>query len=255
MTRRLMLLNLVLAAMLAGSWWRMKQTWERARLREQALISRSVSASPGPEAPGFEPAQPVTATSYADVALKMLFSRDRNPNVVIEEKPPEPVPEFPVAYGVLAFGDDLTVFLGERPSSPQKGYHKGDQIGPFRIADLTREQIVLEWKEKKFEKTIAELKAKNPAPAAPEAAAAAGEPKRHPETGRVLVESTPSPKLEAIIEKQKEASGGNPWISVGGTNHACAPGDTTPAGAVVNGFRKVQRAGMFGNSCFWEPAR
>lgn len=254
MTRRLMLLNLVLAAMLGGAWWQMKQTWEQARVREEALLGRRVAAAAAPDAPKMEQSQPVTATSYADVAMKMLFSRDRNPNVVIEEKPPEPVPEFPVTYGVLAFGDDLTVFMGEKAASPQKGFHAGDQIGAFKIASLTREDIVLEWKDKKFEKTIAELKAKGPAPAAQEAAAAPA-PKIHQETGRVLVEGPPSPKMEEIVKKQQEASGGNPWISVGGTNHACAPGDSTPSGSVVNGFRKVQRPGMFGNNCFWEPAR
>ncbi len=58
-----------------------------------------------------------------------------------------------------------------------------------------------------------------------------------------------------LKKAQEERSKGNPWVDTGGSSHACSPGDTTPAGTVVNGYRKVVKASMFGQTCMWEPAR
>jgi hypothetical protein len=33
----------------------------------------------------------------------------------------------------------------------------------------------------------------------------------------------------------------------------CQPNDSTPEGAVVDGYRKTSKATPFGSSCFWEP--
>ena len=45
------------------------------------------------------------ATKYNDVAQKNLFSKDRNPQVIIDPPkppdPPKPMPKLPVVYGVM----------------------------------------------------------------------------------------------------------------------------------------------------------
>jgi len=40
---------------------------------------------------------------------------------------------------------------------------------------------------------------------------------------------------------------------IGASNHACVNGDTSPAGTIVNGMKKVMNRGLMGFSCYWEP--
>ncbi|MEZ5354531.1 MAG: hypothetical protein R2762_18015 [Bryobacteraceae bacterium] len=256
MSRKLILLNLMLAALLAAAGWQIRERWADAWKRAEDARKVRVRTPPTPEVGKFEGVPPVQAASYAEVASKMLFSRDRNPTVVIEEAPvvEDPVPPFPVAYGVLAFGDTTTAFLSEKAGSPQKGYRVNDQVGPFKLASLSQEEIILEWKDKRFVKAIAELKPKADEPPPAEAPSTDPARKVNEGTGTVIIDH-PQTKEKEIAELQKKESGGNPWVNVGGTNHACAPGDTNPAGTVMNGYRKVTRPSMFGQSCFWEPVR
>jgi hypothetical protein len=240
-------------ALLTAAGFQMRQRWDDARQREQRMRLSRPNDAPAPAAPKIEKIKPAPATEYTDIATKMLFARDRNPDVVIEAAPEEPVPAFPVAYGVLAFGDSVTAFLSEKAGSPQKSYRINDTIGPFRLASLNREEIILEWKDKRFVKAIAELKPKADAPPPPDAPAADA-PKINPENNKVLVDRT-SHTAEQVVELQKKNAGENPWVNTGGSNHACQQGDNTAAGTVVNGYRKVVKPSMFGQTCFWEPAR
>lgn len=254
MSRRLLFLNLVLVALLGAAGWHMRQRYEEARLKERAFLGGRTASTADPQVPKVDPVQPVTATNYADVAAKMLFSKDRNPTVIIEPEviKEDPVPPFPVAYGVLALGSaPPRVFMSEKPGAPQKGYRVDEPVGPFKLVAIEGEELTLEWKDKKFKKTLQDLK-----PAEAQAAAAADAQPAAPQApvkmGHTTEEVT---KPEVIAEAQKKMSGDNPWVNVGGANHACSPGDQTPAGTVVNGYRKVTKPSMFGTSCFWEPAR
>lgn len=252
MSRRLLFLNLILVALLGAAGYHMRQRWEEARLKERAFLGTGMPKSADPQVPKVEGVQPVTATNYTDVAARMLFSRDRNPTVVIEPEviKEEPVPPFPVAFGIMALGAPR-VFMSEKPGAPQKTYQAGDDVGPFKLTAIDGDELTLEWKDKKFKKTLADLKQKEAQAAAAEPQQPAAAPQA-PQMGNKAEEIT---KPEVIAEAQKKASGDNPWVNVGGTNHACSPGDQTPAGAVVNGYRKVTKPSMFGTSCFWEPAR
>jgi len=247
MSRKLLLLNLALATLLGAAGWTLRQRWETARQREQNFLARTAPAVPAAAAPKMDPVAPVTATSYAEVAMNMLFSKDRNPNVVIEAKPEEPVPPFPAAFGSMALGEP-TVFMVEKAGAPQKGYRAGDAVGPFVLKAINGGEVVLAWKDKMFVKSLAELKPKEaeaPPAAAPKPAAEA-----QPAAAQAKPEVASDEKL-----KQAQKTDGNPWINTGGANHACAPGDNAPAGTVQGGYRKVVRPSMFGSTCFWEPAR
>jgi hypothetical protein len=53
-----------------------------------------------------------------------------------------------------------------------------------------------------------------------------------------------------------DANKGPLGTDVGGGFRACTPGDTTPTGSVVNGFKKVVSPGMFGvTTCRWEQVK
>ena len=90
MRRRLLLLNIVLAAAICGAGWQLRRDWLAARAREQANARQAVKPLPPPPVAITKPAQPVAATAYNEIAQKMLFSKDRNPDVVVEVQAPPP---------------------------------------------------------------------------------------------------------------------------------------------------------------------
>jgi hypothetical protein len=249
--RKLLLLNLLLLGLLGAAGWELRQRWLESREREKGLLAQQVPAAPSPTIPQIQPVSPVPAANYLEVAQNMVFSKERNPNVVVEEKPPEPVPAFPIVYGTFDLGAGPSVFMSDKAGAPQKTYRVGDSVGPFRITDLSRTGITLEWKDKKFEKTLAELKPKP----------------TEQEKAQQTVAAAPAPAVEApkvqgitsdegLKEVQKEMSkDGLPGVNVGAQARMCAPGDTAPAGTVQGGFRKVMSATPFGQSCRWEPVR
>lgn len=249
MRRKLLLLNLLLLGLLGAAAWEFRQRWLESRAREKGVLAQSAPPVPSPAIPQIQPVSPVPAANYIEVAQNMVFSKERNPNVVVEEKPPEPVPAFPIVYGTFDLGGGPSVFMSDKAGAPQKTYRIGDSVGPFRISDLTRTAITLEWKDKKLEKTLAELK---PKPGEQEKAqqSAAAAPAVEPPKAQGITSD------EGLKEVQKEMSkDGLPGVNVGAAARMCAPGDTSPAGTVQGGYRKVVSATPFGQSCRWEPVR
>jgi hypothetical protein len=249
LSRKLFLLNLLLAALLGAAGWHLRRNWEEAEQRQTGFLGRYFPPAPASAVPKFEPVAPLQVASYTEVATKMVFSKDRNPDVVVEEPKPKPVPPFPVAYGVLSFGELTTAFLSEAPGKEQKNYRAGDKVGPFKLASLSRDELVFEWEDKTFKKTLAELKPKTPAP--PPAGQAAG-------PGVTTVELPKNTAVQTSEEKVKEIQKSitrDVGIDVGGAERACAPGDTAPAGTVMNGYRKVVGQTPFSQTCRWVPVR
>ena len=256
---RLLDLGLLLAATLLG--WQLRREWIAAHAREQAILDQRIQSTAVAALSPLRPLKSPVATDYADVASKDLFSRDRNPNVIIDPPPPppeKPVPPFPVAHGVMLWpGVPPTVVLSEKPGGPQKGYHPEDKIGDFRIATIDRSFIVFEWNGKQFNKRMDELVEKAPVAAVAEAPQA----QQPAKTGQgplgsanVVVAAPAAAPAEPAKSLTGDAPAG-PGVDVGGGFRACAPGDASPAGAVVGGMRKVVNQTPFGTACRWEPAR
>ena len=257
MTRTLRLLDLCLVALLALMIWQLRREWIGAHSREQALSALRV---PSAAVPGLAPLpsiDPPEAASYADVAANNLFSKDRNPNVIIDPPPPppqKPVPAFPVAHGVMLWpGFPPTVVFSEKPGAPQKGYHPDEKIGDWKIDFIDRSYVVLEWNGKQFKKSIDELVEKTPVVAAAASQAPAAQPGQGPPASANVVMAPPPTQPPAqSLSSDKQAG---PGLDVGGGFRACVAGDVSPAGAVVGGMRKVVTATPFGSRCQWEPAK
>lgn len=249
MKRKLIFLNLLLAALVGAAGWQIREKWIHAREREEKILSAHVPPVPAPPVPAVETTPPVQAAAYLDVAAKTLFTKDRNPTVVIEKPKEKEPPPFPSVHGVMDLGFGATIFMSTGQGQ-QKGYKEGDKVGEYKIAKASREKIEFEWEGKTFEKNVADLKVKPSAAPAAAAAAAAPPP---PPTSQVLAgKVTSEEEAKKITEKM---ANGKAWIDTGGTNHACAPGDNSPAGSVRDGYRKVTKPSMFGQACFWEPVR
>jgi hypothetical protein len=251
MSRKLIALNLCLVAALAAAGWKIRENYVAARARQEAFLARSAKAAQIPAPPAVEPAKPIQASEYLSVAQQMVFAKDRNPNVIIEVTPPKPVPAFPVAFGVLALGGDMTAILSEK--GKQKGFRPGDQVGEFKLASITTDALVFEWDGQQFKKTLAELKAKEDRPPAP-AQAPSGE-----DVPRTSVQSLGGGKHEItkpeLIQEAQKPKDGGPGIDIGGSVRACVPGENSPPGTIMGGYRKFVNDTPFGKSCRWEPIR
>jgi len=242
---KLRLLDLALLVVVGLLGWQLRREWIHSHAREQALLRRSLPAAKVPGLTPLDNVDPTTAAAYADVAMKDLFSEDRNPNVIVDPPKPEPEkppPPFPVAHGVMLWpGVPPTIVLSEKSGGPQKGYRPGESIGQWKLVSLDNQFVSLEWNGKEFKKRIDELIDRTPVP---EVAQSVG-------PSRAAAPATQQLGRQSLSSEQKSG----PGLDVGGGQRACVAGDDAPAGAVVDGMRKVVTATPFGNNCHWEAAK
>jgi hypothetical protein len=241
---KLRLLDLALLVVAGLLGWQVRREWMESHARMQALLD---SAPPPAKVPGLAPldkVDPLTAAAYAEVATKNLFSQDRNPNVIVDppKPPPEkPTPPFPVAHGVMLWeGFPPTIVLSEKAGGAQKGYHAGESIGQWKLVAVDSSFVDLEWDGKSFKKRIDELidrtpvaEASAPRPAAASKAAAA----------------------ESASQSLSSTAKAGPGADVGANQKGCVAGDSSPAGTVTDGMKKVVIATPFGSSCHWEQSK
>ena len=167
----------------------------------------------------------------------MLFSQDRNPNVVVEVAPPKPVPQFPVAYGVMDLGSGPNVILSEKAGAASRAYALGEKVGEFTLVGYAQDELVLEWEGQQFRKKLRELAPKS----ATEPAAAGAAIARAPVTA-----------VQAVAAKPVESA---PGAELSSDTKACVAGDTAAAGTVKDGYKKVSSATTFGSACWWERVK
>lgn len=238
MKRKLLLLNLTLLALSVAAGVHLRREWIDARTREQEVLERRLRPVPAPRVAPLPAVEPVKAATYNEIAQKMLFSKDRNPIVVVEAPPPPkpiPMPALPLFHGVVDFGDGPMAIMSEGPKGAHRDYQPGDKVGAFKLVALNNEELVLEWEGKTITKRVDEfIDRSTPAPAAAgQAAAAKAAPVAPPVTTAAA------------------APGGD----LNGGVKACQPGDTSPAGTVSDGMRKVIKPTPFGSRCYWESEK
>jgi hypothetical protein len=193
---------------------------------------------------------PVPATKYADVAMKDLFSKDRNPTVVIEPpkiEAPKIMPPLPVVYGVMGLPSGTKAIMSEKAGNAGHSVHAGDTIGEFKIAALDPENVTFNWDGKQISKKIEDLIDRSNAPGAAGAQSAAVQGGANPNAA-VRAAPPPPPNNQPQVASA-------PGKEIGGGYHACVPGDTSPSGTVSGGFRKNSVATPFGPSCNWVPVQ
>ena len=245
MNRKVIFLNLLLIVAIGSLGWALRLRWLAEKAHEQDVLRRSVQARRVFDPPALIPPKPVMAVEYLQVAQQTLFSKDRNPTVVVPvEAPPPPKPEpvmpaLPNFHGTIMFGDPVVILSDAKGN--QKGYHKGDSIGPFKVIEFDRDNITFEWNGKKVERKLQDLVAKESTPsqaAAPAAATPA--PAGAAVTSLAVAPSPPTSKDSPV------------GTDMGAGYRGCTTGDTRPAGTVVDGYKKVVAQGLMGMSCHWE---
>ena len=246
MNRKLWALNLVLVAAIAAGAWQLRKESAAMKQRERAFLGAKTPVPPAPVAPPPAPAPVAQASSYIDVAQKMLWSKDRNSTVIVDPPkppdPPKPLPTLPSVHGVMNLGDGPIVMMSDRPNSRHRGVRAGDMIGEFKLVAVEGEEIELAYDNRSVRTKISELidRGEDSGPAAA-ASAPAGNTPPH------LVNAAPTPPPAPGKPE--------PGVKITETLSACQPGDNSPAGTVMNGMRKVVRQTPFGASCVWESVK
>jgi hypothetical protein len=237
MSRKLWLLNLLLLALAVFAGFQLRERWRAEKAREAAELHHKVAPIPAPPFTSAPAPPAATPVNFAAIAQKDLFDPSRNPDVPVDPPPPAPpkppIPPLPVYYGEMNIGDGPTAILSVNAGAPQHSTHPGEMIGPFKLIDVTREDLTLEWEGQLVHKSVDEL-TNHSASAAPEPVAAAPE----------------APAAPARVEPQTtKGPGGDAFNG----SKLCQPNDSTPFGTVQDGLRKTEIKTPFGTTCLWDP--
>lgn len=261
MKTKLVALNLLLLAGIAAVAWQAKQRWDEAQWKRRANLSAKVAPAPAAAASPAPKPEAATPAKYAEVAQKNLFSRDRNPNIIIDPpaEKPKPMPALPVLYGVMGLPSGMRALMSEKPGSGTRPVKAGDKVGEFKILSLDAQNVVFEWEGQQVARKVEELidrSAREGAAAAPQsngpagvvvnaASAAGSSSQQNPQNNTPQSSQTlPGPKAPGVEM-------GAP----GKSERACAPGDSSPDGAVSGGYRKQTLVTPFGARCSWVPVQ
>ena len=239
MKTKLRLLNIVLLALIALVSYRARQTWTAARAREAQFLNVVLPAEKAPPLKPLPVYAAAVSASYLDVAAKLLFSRDRNSNVIYAPAPPPaappPMPALPKYYGLMGFGTP-GIILTEKPGAPQRTYRPGERVGDFTLISFDHEKVTFDWGGKLVESALDALVDRSATPT---------------NVQNVAVQVAQAAQPQANVS----ASPKGPGADIGGGYRACQANDSNPSGTVSEGYRKASASNPFGSSCRWEPAK
>lgn len=239
MNRKLWFLNLLLLALAVFAGWQLRVRWRAEKALEAAEFHHRVAPIPGPPFTAAPVPPATTPAGYAAIAQKDLFDRSRNPDVPVEVIPPPPkppVPPLPVYHGAMNLGDGPEAILSVKLGAPQQATRPGEMIGPFKLIDITRQDLTLEWNGELIRKPVDELTNRGAAPAQDSAS-----------SGRTEAPPQAQTKVEAPTAKGPGAD------AISGGSKLCQPNDSTPFGTVQDGLRKTEVKTPFGSACLWDP--
>lgn len=239
MKPKLIAVNLALAVAVCAIGWQARVRWMEARELRRSTLNQRVKPAPAPPpAPVLPPETPL-ALKYEEVAKKNLFASDRNPDIIVDPpkiEAPKPMPPLPIAGGVMSLPSGVKAFLAEKPGQQTHMVKVDDKIGEFKVVALDVTNVTFEWEGKRITKRIEDLIDRSSDQAASNAGPASG-PNLPP----------PPPQAAAAPKAQNTAPGKEMAPGV----RACANGDTSPPGTVIDGYRKFSEPSPFGPICRW----
>jgi hypothetical protein len=247
MTRRLLLLNALLAGMfILGAAELYRQVVEadgRYERLEAFTDPKQPPDFPAPAAPS--PARPA---DFMPVVDRLLFSQDRNAEVVVETVAPEVDrrPPLPQLAGIVDFGGGPSALMTADAAKPPVWLAIGDKVGDFVFEGLEGEDIKLKWKEESFTATKEQLSrplepAKRPSSARNNA--------RQPRAARP---GQPAAAAAAPADLAGVGQDNRIGPEIGPGRYAVVRGDDSPEGTEHEGLVKRVRKTPFGSTSWWE---
>jgi hypothetical protein len=239
---KLIALNAALAASLALVIWQGTEVWKGAKAQRKATVNVPVKKiTPPPMTPAKKP-EAIQSAAYADVASKNLFSKDRNPTVVVDPPkvdPPKVMPALPVVYGVLGLPSGVKAIMAEHAGKPSKPVQTGDTIGEFKVIALDLHKVKFEWDGREVERNLDELVDRS--------APASGSANNGPQSSGPAV-----PRAAEAAKPLDSSALGAESGTPDAPTRSCVPGDTSAVGSVVDGYKKAGVSTPFGlMGCKW----
>jgi hypothetical protein len=235
LSRKLLVLNVLLFAVVAFAGFQWRKAWKASKAREAAGLNRPLKPLPPPRVAPLPPVNPVEPNQYLRVAQNMLFDPSRNPTIVVEKKPeppPPPPPPLPTYRGAMNLGEGL-IALFRIPGQPGlQSFHVGEEVGQYKLLDVSSEGITLEWNGQKFYKGVSQVSEQ-----------VVEAPQDQGRTAAPAAAAPPPPVLKG------------PGEDTGRGFKNCSMADGQPEGAVVDGYRKVTYPTPFGTACRYEPVK
>jgi hypothetical protein len=148
------------------------------------------------------------------------------------------MPPLPVYHGVMNFGDGPLAVMSVSAQGKHEAVKPGDPIGPFKLVDITQDDLTLEWSGQKVTKQLWELQNKT-----------LPQQDQQASTERTQVAAAPPPAPKVT----QESKGPGDTYATG--SRGCQPGDTDPVGTIKDGYRKVSVPTPFGAACLWDPVK
>jgi hypothetical protein len=258
---RFIALNAFLLIGIAAIVWQARTRVQEAHARREVNLNPAIKpVTPPPVTPAPKPAA-VPAASYADVANKDLFVKDRNPVVIVDPpkvEQPKPMPPLPVVYGVLGLPSGTKAIMAEKKNEPGAPVQEGDKVGEFTIVSLDPQNVTFEWDGKEIKRKIDELIDRSGPADTSGGGRATVQPAAAPVVSQQIQSQQPAPQQNNVQTNNVPASAASLGIEIGApgqSERACTPGDNSPAGTVVNGYKKTTMASPFGVVCRWVPAQ
>jgi hypothetical protein len=144
----------------------------------------------------------------------------------------------------MNFGAGPKVIMALAPGGPQKSYMMGDKIGEFKLVTIASAGLIFDWEGKQVPARFEEMRDTAPRP---EKSTGAPAPPAPAASGAVTSVSPVTSVASGSAQK--------PGVDVGDGWKGCQAGDTSPAGTVVDGYRKVVVQSPFGGNCRWEKVK
>ncbi len=247
MTRRLLLLNALLAGMfILGAAELYRQVIE-ADGRYERLEAFTDPKQP-PEFPAPADPSPTRPADFMPVVNRLLFSPDRNAEVVVETVEPEVDrrPPLPQLSGLVDFGSGPSALMTVDSAKPPVWLAVGDKVGDFVYEGLEGEDIKLKWKEESFTATKEQLSRPLEAAKRPAAARNTARPPRAARPGQPAATAAAPADLAGVGQDARIGP------EIGPGRYAVVRGDDSPEGTERNGLVKKVRKTPFGSSTWWE---
>ena len=242
MTRRLLLLNALLAGMFILGASELYRQLVEADGRYERLEAFTDPKQP-PEFPAPADPDPTRPADFMPVVERLLFSPDRNAEVVVEtaEVVVDLRPALPQLSGLVDFGGGPSALMTADSAKPPVWLAIGDKVGDFVYEGLEGEDIKLKWKEESFTATKEQLsRAPEPPPRPP----VRGRP-RPPRGPQAAAAAAPA-DLAGVGQDNRIGP------EIGPGRYAVVRGDDSPEGSEHNGLIKKVRKTPFGSSSWWE---
>jgi hypothetical protein len=243
MSRKIIVLNVVLVAIVAYAGVVLRREIQAAKDKQAKMLAAQPKVNPPSPLTPLPVQQPVAATGYKDVAMKTLFHPSRNPDLPPPPPPPAPpppppMPPLPKYHGSMTlFGDgqQALLSLNTLPTTPVS---IGESIGPFKLIDVNTVDITFDYQGTIVRRTLSQLTDHSVQVAQTSSSGSSDGRSAQPV-------AAPTPVIKQPMGPQGEAT------SFG--FKTCAANDSLPDGTVQGGYRKVTYQTPFGAACRWDP--